>query len=177
MFTRAVHDEKRVDLRAALTPKDDDLSPKGIFADFEERLEGREKFARLDENAARGLAFELNRLMLEVKHTPAPADTLREKREIADSLSRAIAALTGAHGATISGILGVEEWVSPYLLHPRGVPPKSPRDAAFDELLCTAFPEEFVANAAISERELEHGLSATRETTEPRQIAFSRRLR
>jgi hypothetical protein len=47
MFTRAVHDEKRVDLRAALTPEDDDLSPKGIFADFEERLEGREKFARL----------------------------------------------------------------------------------------------------------------------------------
>ncbi len=171
MSTRVPY-ERVKDLRAALTPKDDNLLPKGKFAALKERLKGAEMFARLDEAAAGRVAIELNRLMLDVENTPAPADILRETYEIRDLASALAAALDRAHGVSISAITGVEELFPPYLLLPRGLPSIAQRDAALEPGMQTAFEPELSAGAAISEREREHGPSATRETTNRREIAY-----
>jgi hypothetical protein len=171
--------EKRVDLRAALTPKNDDLLPPkksrpARFEKLKERLKDKEKFAGIDEKDAQELTIELNRWMLDEKHTPAPADVLREILEIADLTSRRAAALERARGATISVMTGVEELFPPYLSLPRGVPVKvrsKASRAASEKLLQTAFPELASADA-ISEREEQFGLCAARVTTDQRQIVF-----
>ena len=158
-------------IKRLLTPKGTSLAPGGDIRAFRERLEDIPAFAELEETAVRRTAVDLNRLLLDVRDTPAPNRVAASLDDVALSAERLARTLKGLDGVSVSVLTGVEELFPPYLMVPRGVQRSKTRTVATDDHdLKTAFEPELRVLRDIEEREQQGGEAAS--TNDTHQLAL-----